>query len=1675
MLKANFIFLFFLLTLNCFSQTTITSISPSVGYAGQNVLISGSNFSTINNNNIVYFGGAKATVLFSQTNLLNVTIPTGCTYDPITVTTNGSTAYSNTSFKLLSGNGLDINDSAFKQKVNFTTDLHPNSISLADLDGDGKLDIATANNYSTTGSPASISVLRNISTSNILNFSPRQDINNGPVTYAITNGDIDGDGKLDLIASSVGEQNISIFRNTSTVGNILFATKIDIPSGTNPYSIGIRDLDKDGKPEVVVLNSISGIISIYKNGSTIGNISFSPKVDFQTLIGPERLAIGDIDGDTKMDIVVTNKLSNSFSVFPNTSTVGNISLNTRVDISCGTNNKPTGITLGDFDNDNKLDIAMVVTESITGASSAQIYKNQSTVSSINLSLINTLAAGVNTAYAIATNDFNGDEKLDLALSVTGGGLTKIFQNTSISNGFIFTEKTSLQSFSPYALAIGDFNGDSKPDIVTSNFVSNNISILQSKCGSPLILNVTPMVAGVGQTITIIGSNFNQATSVTVGGVNVASFMVLDNNTITAVLGSGASGAIVVTNSEGTASLAGFIYSISPIVNSIIPAVGSTGSTVTISGANFIGATSITFGGVAAASFVVNSNSSITAILGNGGSGNVVITTSNGTATIPNFLFTNIPLIASFSPSTGNIGSVVTINGYNFSSVASNNIVYFGDIKATVISATPNAISVAVPAGANYKPISVTVLGKTTFSKLPFVVTISAPATITNAAFANKSDFLLGNQEAYGVGTADLNLDGKSDLLAANFSNLKNCIFQNTSASNLISFNARIDSSSEGNPIAIDGYDFDGDGKKDLISSGNQQFVVQKNNSTTGNLLLSPKQFFGVTGPLDVISVSDYTLDGKPDVAFSNNIGYVLRVFNNTSSSNINFDLSSDFVSGKNYGIANGDFDNDGKNDIVVANIIGTTSSGEIAIYKNTSNPTTLSFGTPITFPTAVDPYSITTTDLDGDGKLDIIVANNGSNSISVFKNNSSNGNISFANKIDFVAGFGPRYVCAGDLNGDGKVDIVVVNSLSNSISIFQNSSTSTNIFFLPKVDVITSTFPQKASLADFDNDGLLDIAVCTYGLGAVTIHRNALITPTIIPTITSFTPTSAASGTVVTITGTNFTGATAVSFGGVNATSFTIVNATTITATVGVGGATGSVNVTTPIGTATLNGFTYSPTLPLIPTITSFSPTSAVSGTVVTITGTNFTGATAASFGGVNATSFTIVNATIITATVGASGATGAVSIITPTGTATLNGFIYLPTLPLIPTITSFTPTSAVSGTLVTITGTNFTGATAVSFGGVNATSFTIVNATTITATVSAGGATGSVNVTTPIGTATLNGFTYSPTLPLIPTITSFSPTSAVSGTVVTISGTNFTGATAVSFGGVNATSFTIVNATTITATVGASGATGAVNIITPTGTATLNGFTYLPTLPLITTITLFTPTSAVSGTVVTISGTNFTGATAVSFGGVNATSFTIVNATTINAIVSAGGASGAVKVTTSLGNASKNGFTFLLIPQITNVGPLTAIAGSTVIINGHNFVGITSVTFGGTNAASFTVLNDSTISAVLGTGSQGDIIVTNNVGSAVFTSFIFGRTIPVDSISVYPSPANNFIILVHPISNKSYIDILTYDGKLLTRINCKPGTFQTRINTSLYLSGYYTLKWTDRTQLFSKPLMIIH
>jgi len=152
------------------------------------------------------------------------------------------------------------------------------------------------------------------------------------------------------------------------------------------------------------------------------------------------------------------------------------------------------------------------------------------------------------------------------------------------------------------------------------------------------------------------------------------------------------------------------------------------------------------------------------------------------------------------------------------------------------------------------------------------------------------------------------------------------------------------------------------------------------------------------------------------------------------------------------------------------------------------------------------------------------------------------------------------------------------------------------------------------------------------------------------------------------------------------------------------------------------------------------------------------------------------------------------------------------------PAITSFTPSSGITGGSVTITGTAFTGASAVRFDGLGAT-FTVRSSTQIEATVPNGALAGTISVKTPISTGTSKA-QFTPTLSL----SSFSPAKAAHGQTVTITGVGFTNSSTVSFGGVKAAGVTYVSKTRLKATVPAEGGSGAISVTNsaaPVGTVT--------------------------------------------------------------------------------------------------------------------------------------------------------------------------------------------------------------------------------------------------------------
>lgn len=157
-------------------------------------------------------------------------------------------------------------------------------------------------------------------------------------------------------------------------------------------------------------------------------------------------------------------------------------------------------------------------------------------------------------------------------------------------------------------------------------------------------------------------------------------------------------------------------------------------------------------------------------------------------------------------------------------------------------------------------------------------------------------------------------------------------------------------------------------------------------------------------------------------------------------------------------------------------------------------------------------------------------------------------------------------------------------------------------------------------------------------------YSNALPAAGCPVTITGINPTSGPPGTVVTLTGTNFTGTSAVTYNSVAVSSYSVINSTTIEATIPAGTAVGTTaTFTVTQGCDVTSSSSFTVTCPV--SVTSFSPTSGPIGTLVTITGTDFTGSTGVTFNGISASSYTVVNATTMTARVPEGATTGKIAV----------------------------------------------------------------------------------------------------------------------------------------------------------------------------------------------------------------------------------------------------------------------------------------------------------------------------------------------------------------------------------------------------------------------------------------------
>ncbi len=504
------------------------------------------------------------------------------------------------------------------------------------------------------------------------------------------------------------------------------------------------------------------------------------------------------------------------------------------------------------------------------------------------------------------------------------------------------------------------------------------------------------------------------------------------------------------------------------------------------------------------------------------------------------------------------GTTVTLTGSGFSTTLTNNSVFFGGAKvkaADMLSGSTTTLAVKVPVGASYDRIraanNTTPYGWVGTLE-PFNPQFNNCYVAGSNSLKPKVDFTAGT-EPYVAAFADLDGDGKLDMVVANHSSSSLSVYRNTSTAGVInasSFAAAQTFSTPNGPSSIKFADFDRDGKIDVVVACNKTsaIIVMRNTSTTGAISFATvgatnyRSLLGTFGSgspvgeyMTEITVADFDGDGKPDIAAAArevvnaspypSTGYdSVKIFlNNITTTVAGGFTSTNFSTPKSFplfspvllpavpssyawpvSIATADFDGDGKMDIVTANSkedgVGLPSS--ISVLRNSSSAGVLNFDAQVEFGLPDEARQVITADLDDNGKADIIVTSaqlNNPGYVSIFRNTATPGIIngsSFAVRQDIATtGSTPIGLAAGDFDADGKVDIATGLLFDNSVSIYKNNSVSGSITLTSSasLSLASGTGPIGVTMADVDGDKKLDIITANsqvLPLGSVSIFRN---------------------------------------------------------------------------------------------------------------------------------------------------------------------------------------------------------------------------------------------------------------------------------------------------------------------------------------------------------------------------------------------------------------------------------------------------------------------------------------------------------------------------------------------------------------------------------------------------------
>lgn len=447
----------------------------------------------------------------------------------------------------------------------------------------------------------------------------------------------------------------------------------------------------------------------------------------------------------------------------------------------------------------------------------------------------------------------------------------------------------------------------------------------------------------------------------------------------------------------------------------------------------------------------------------------------------------VPEVTSIVPSSTAAGATVNIHGRFLSSGQSPASVFIGSLRANIVSSTPDQLTVVVPVGLIHdyrRPLVVQTAGLTVAPRLPFRAASSVEGRITPGSFVRTTPFRTGHTVAKII-AADLNNDGTPEVITLHPSDSVAVIRSASSLEGIGSVNI------PPNAEEIIAADLDGDGNCDLAVSypATGEIIVCRNVSSADSYRFIRSAVLSMQIGGGGLITEDIDEDGRVDILTAGRIDWSIQLHRNESSpGHFAFEKISYGMWAKPTFLASGHFDDDGHPDLAVTN--GIDNYLNIFHTDYDIQPQEL---IPQEKHTASQmPGKIVTGDIDGDGKTDLALLDF-SGSIYLYRNISVGSKVSFTDRIIIPVGSMQSDIGIADMTGDGRPELITLSAIEKSITVFENKAAIGDLTPLSFAQGVSFTIGDSLGnllIADLSLDGKPDIIAA--GAGVITVMKNSV-------------------------------------------------------------------------------------------------------------------------------------------------------------------------------------------------------------------------------------------------------------------------------------------------------------------------------------------------------------------------------------------------------------------------------------------------------------------------------------------------------------------------------------------------------------------------------------------------------